>query len=98
MSDAAAAGEGHAADERAAGSDETAAGEGPRREWISRCYDPMHRPDTCSVEANDGEIEILGPDGSAFILAGRDIVDFRASLDAATRRAAADVHQQQAGT
>lgn len=63
----------------------------PRREWITRCSDTARRLSTCSVEANDGEVEIVGPNGSGFILGGVEIGQFRESFDAATRQVQVDI-------
>ena len=63
----------------------------PRREWLVRCQDSNLDMAVCSIEANDGKVEIISPEGAPFTLTEREIADFYAALDAAVTQAAEDL-------
>jgi hypothetical protein len=63
----------------------------PRREWLVRCQDSNLDLAVCSIEANDGKVEIISPEGTPFTLTEREIADFYAALDAAVAQAADDL-------
>ncbi|MFD9890667.1 hypothetical protein ACFWY9_15080 [Amycolatopsis sp. NPDC059027] len=63
----------------------------PRREWLVRCSDGDRRTGVCSVEANKGSLGVCGPDGALIALSGREIIDFRAALDAAIAQVEEDL-------
>lgn len=67
---------------------------GPRREWLVRCTDKTHDLGVCSVEANDGQVELISPHGDVTTLGGPEIIDLRDGLDAAIRQAEADIQDR----
>lgn len=63
----------------------------PQREWLVRCSDNAYQRSVCSVEANDGVVEIIGPHREITTLHGSEIISFRDALNAAIGQAATDV-------
>ncbi|MFE2750977.1 hypothetical protein ACFXGA_03120 [Actinosynnema sp. NPDC059335] len=63
-----------------------------RREWLLRCQDDQGEAAVCTINVNNGVLELLGPgDEFCFQLEDTSIADFRAALDAAIARAEADL-------
>lgn len=65
--------------------------EGPRREWLVRCADNSDDRAVCSVEANNGDVEIISPHQDITVLEGSEIINFRDALNAAISQAETDV-------
>ncbi|MFD9891378.1 hypothetical protein ACFWY9_18700 [Amycolatopsis sp. NPDC059027] len=63
----------------------------PRREWFVGCTDARLRPGVCAVEANDGEITIVGPGEAPFTFSHREIAELQTALAAAITQAAQDL-------
>jgi hypothetical protein len=63
-----------------------------RREWLLRCQTERGEPAVCTINVNNGVVELLGPgDEFCFHLEDASIADFRAAFDAAIARAEADL-------
>lgn len=63
-----------------------------RREWLVRCQTDRGEPAVCTINVNNGVIELLGPgEEFCFQLEDTTIADFRSSFDAAIARAEADL-------
>jgi hypothetical protein len=65
---------------------------GVRREWLLHCRDSYAERAVCEVSVSAGAVEIVGPEGSAFTLAGSELDSFRAALDAAVAQSEIDLH------
>lgn len=70
---------------------ETVLEHAPQREWLVRCSDNAYQRSVCSVEANDGVVEIIGPHREITTLHGSEIISFRDALNAAIGQVASDV-------
>lgn len=63
-----------------------------RREWLLRCQNDRGEAAVCTINVNNGVLELLGPDDEfCFQLEDTSIADFRAAFDAAIARAEADL-------
>lgn len=65
--------------------------DGARREWPVRCTDNSADRAVCSVEANNGDVEIISPYQDVTVLEGSEIISFRDALNAAIGQAETDV-------
>ncbi|MFD4641289.1 hypothetical protein ACFWN2_28535 [Lentzea sp. NPDC058436] len=65
---------------------------GVRREWLLRCSDSYADSAVCEVSVSAGTVEIAGPEGPSFTLAGAQMREFRDALNAAIDQSDDDLH------